>query len=101
MILDEIVAATRVRLDALKAQTDVQSLEKRLSEALPPRPFQASLKHSNRLGLIAEIKKASPSKGLIAPDFDAAAQAAIYQDSGADCLSVLTEPDFFQGSIDD
>ena len=101
MILDEIVAATRVRLDALKAQTDVQTLEKRLIEAMPPRPFAASLKHSDRLGLIAEVKKASPSKGLIAPDFDAGAQAAIYQDSGADCLSVLTEPDFFQGSLDD
>ena len=101
MILDEIVAATRARLDALKAHTDVQTLEKQLIEALPPRPFKASLQHPNRLGLIAEIKKASPSKGLIAPNFDAAQQAAIYQDSGADCLSVLTEPDFFQGSLDD
>ncbi len=101
MILDEIVAATRVRLDALKEQTDVQTLEKQMVEALPPRPFAASLKHPNRLGLIAEIKKASPSKGLIAPDFDAARQAATYQNSGADCLSVLTEPDFFQGSSDD
>ena len=101
MILDEIVAATRVRLDALKAQTDVQTLEKQLIEAMPPRPFAASLKHPNRLGLIAEVKKASPSKGLIAPDFDAGAQAEIYQNSGADCLSVLTEPDFFQGSLDD
>ena len=101
MILDDIVAATRVRVDALKAQTDVQSLEKRLGDALPPRPFKAALKHENRLGLIAEVKKASPSKGLIAPDFDAARQAAIYDKSGADCLSVLTEPDFFQGSLDD
>ena len=101
MILDKIVAATRIRVDALKAQTDVQTIEKRLSESLPPRPFATSLKHPNRLGLIAEIKRASPSKGLIAPDFDAARQAAIYQTSGADCLSVLTEPDFFQGSLDD
>lgn len=101
MILDEIVAATRVRLDALKAQTDIQTLEKQLGEALPPRPFAASLRHPNRLGLIAEVKKSSPSKGLIAPDFDAGRQAAIYQNSGADCLSVLTEPDFFQGSLDD
>ena len=101
MILDQIVAATRVRLDALKERTDVQTLEKRLIEAMPPRPFAASLKHRDRLGLIAEVKKASPSKGLIAPDFDAGAQAAIYQNSGADCLSVLTEPDFFQGALDD
>ena len=101
MILDKIVAATRLRVDALKLQTDVQAIEKRLSEALPPRPFAAALKHPDRLGLIAEIKKASPSKGLIAPDFDAARQAAIYDDARADCLSVLTEPDFFQGSLDD
>ena len=101
MILDKIVAATRVRLDELKEQTDVQTLEKRLIEAMPPRPFAAALKHPDRLGLIAEVKKASPSKGLIAPAFNAAAQAAIYQNSRADCLSVLTEPDFFQGSLDD
>ena len=101
MILDQIVAATRVRLDALKERTDVQSLEKRLIEAMPPRPFAASLRHPDRLGLIAEVKKASPSKGLIAPDFDAGRQAETYQNSGADCLSVLTEPDFFRGSLDD
>ena len=101
MILDDIVAATRVRIEKLKEQTDIHALEARLAEAPPPRPFAASLRHADRLGLIAEVKKASPSKGLIAPDFDAGRQAAIYQDSGADCLSVLTEPDFFQGSLDD
>ena len=101
MILDKIVAATRLRLDVLKSQTDVLSIEKRLGEALPARPFAAALKHPDRLGLIAEIKRASPSKGLIAPNFDAARQAQIYQNARADCLSVLTEPDFFQGSLDD
>lgn len=101
MILDQIVASTRVRVEALKAETDVKTLEKHLVEALPPRPFAASLKHADRLGLIAEIKKASPSKGLIAPDFDPAKQAAIYRDSQADCLSVLTEPEYFQGALDD
>lgn len=101
MILDKIAAATRARVDQLKSQTDVQALEKRLSEALPPRPFAASLRHPNRLGLIAEIKKASPSKGLIAPDFNAARQAKIYDSARADCLSILTEPDFFQGSLND
>lgn len=100
MILDQIVAATRLRVEALKTQTDVQTLEKHLAEALPPRPFRAALRHPDRLGLIAEIKKASPSKGLIAPDFDPAQQAALYRDSLADCLSVLTEPQWFLGALE-
>jgi len=100
VILDQIVAATRLRVDALKQTTDIKSLEKRLVEALPPRPFAAALKHPDRLGLIAEIKKASPSKGIIAPDFDPAKQAALYRDGGADCLSVLTEPQWFQGELE-
>ncbi|HEX9997802.1 MAG TPA: indole-3-glycerol phosphate synthase TrpC [Abditibacterium sp.] len=100
MILDQIIAATRLRVEALKAQTDVQTLEKQLADCLPARPFAAALKNSDRLGLIAEIKKASPSKGLIAPDFDAAKQAAIYRNSLSDCLSVLTEPQWFQGDLE-
>jgi indole-3-glycerol phosphate synthase len=99
MILDQIVAATRGRVEAFKSTTDVRSIEKRLSEVSPPRPFAACLKHPNRLGLIAEIKKSSPSKGVIAPDFDPARQAALYRDGGADCLSILTEPQWFQGDI--
>ena len=100
MILDDIVAATRLRVAALKEQTDVKTLGKRLADTFPTRPFAAALKHQNRLGLIAEIKKASPSKGLIAPDFDPEKQAALYRDGGADCLSILTEPDFFEGSLE-
>ncbi|BCM89849.1 indole-3-glycerol phosphate synthase [Abditibacteriota bacterium] len=100
MILDQIVAATRLRVAELKKTTDVQSLEKRLVEAMPPRPFAAALKHPNRLGLIAEIKKASPSKGIIAPDFDPVKQAQMYREGGADCLSVLTEPQWFLGDLE-
>lgn len=99
MILDQIVAATRVRVEAFKQMSDAKSIEKRLGEVSAPRPFAAALKHPNRLGLIAEIKKASPSKGLIAPDFDPSKQAALYRDGGADCLSVLTEPQWFEGDI--
>jgi len=99
MILDQIIAATRVRVEALKAQTDLLTLEKQLGDAPIPRPFAAALKHPHRLGLIAEIKRASPSKGIIAPDFDAAQQAEIYRDSLADCLSVLTEPQWFKGDL--
>lgn len=100
MILDKIVAATRVRLECEKTESNLSLIQ--LEDRLPhetPRPFAAALKHPARLGLIAEIKKASPSKGIIAPDFDPARQAQLYRDAGADCLSVLTEPEWFMGDL--
>ena len=100
MILDQIVAATRLRVEALKASTDLKTLEARLADAPATLPFASALKHPARLGLVAEIKKASPSKGVISPDFDPEKQAALYRDGGADCLSVLTEPQWFQGELE-
>jgi indole-3-glycerol phosphate synthase len=99
MILDTIVAATRVRVARDKELETLQQLEKRLPDE-SVRPFAAALKHPERLGLIAEIKKASPSKGVIARDFDHRKVAALYREAGADCLSVLTEPQFFQGELE-
>jgi len=100
LILQKIVEATKLRVEAGKALQSLKELESQLSQnADQPRPFAASLKHADRLGLIAEIKKSSPSKGLIAPDFDHCKVAEIYRDSQADCLSVLTEPDFFEGEL--
>jgi indole-3-glycerol phosphate synthase len=105
MILQEIVASTKERVAREMGRETLREIEARIQsagESSPdhsPRPFAARLKHENRLGLIAEIKKASPSKGLIAPDFDPAKQAEAYRDSLADCLSVLTEPAFFQGEL--
>lgn len=98
MILDDIVAATRLRVAAAKEREPLNHLEKRLPNDAT-RPFALNLKHADRLGLIAEIKKASPSKGVIAPDFDHVRMAEQYRDSDADCLSVLTEPQFFQGDL--
>lgn len=100
MILKKIVEATKLRVEAGKALQSLKELEAQLARSSDePRPFAASLKHTDRLGLIAEIKKSSPSKGLIAPDFDHQKVAEIYRDSKADCLSVLTEPDFFEGEL--
>jgi len=98
MILKQIVEATKVRVEKSKNGRTWQQLEKLLSDE-KTRPFAEALKHPNRLGLITEVKKASPSKGLIAPNFDPQKQAEIYKNSGADCLSVLTEPDFFLGDL--
>jgi indole-3-glycerol phosphate synthase len=100
LILKQIVEATKLRVEAGKALQTLEQLEAQIEKnADAPRPFAASLKHADRLGLIAEIKKRSPSKGLISPDFDHRKVAEIYRDSQADCLSVLTEPDFFEGEL--
>jgi indole-3-glycerol phosphate synthase len=99
MILQQIVESTKVRVEKAKEGRTWQQLEKLLPENEATRPFAAALKHENRLGLIAEIKKRSPSKGVIAPDFDHRKMAEIYRDSQADCLSVLTEPEYFAGEL--
>ena len=98
MILQQIVESTKARVEQAKGGRTWQQLEELLPDE-QPRPFAASLKHLDRLGLIAEIKKASPSKGVIAPDFDHRKMAELYRDSQADCLSVLTEPEYFQGDL--
>ncbi len=99
MILDDIVAATKIRVAKEKSERPFSQLEKQLPDVSAPRPFAAALKHPNRLGLIAEIKRRSPSKGVLCAEFDHKKIARQYRDGGADCLSVLTEPDFFDGRL--
>jgi len=101
-ILDEILLHKRSELEILRSRTDLAELKSRCGDAAPARDFADALKAPRgRLGLIAEVKKASPSAGLISPDFDPVAIAHQYESAGADCLSVLTDFKYFQGCIAD
>jgi len=99
-ILERIVAATRVRVAEAKRGADLRDLE-RLAERHAPRGFQRALASKSRDGVavIAELKKASPSKGLIRAEFHPAKLAAELEAAGAAALSVLTDEEFFQGSL--
>ena len=97
-VLDRICADTRAEVARRSAATPIDALQKRLGAATPPRGFARALTEtSGRFALIAEIKKASPSGGLIRPHFDPPALARAYRDGGATCLSVLTDAPHFQG----
>jgi indole-3-glycerol phosphate synthase len=98
--LDKILATTRSAVDAAKACVPVAELEQ-LAASHRPRGWAAALRRQAAVGpaVIAEIKKASPSKGLIRADFDAAWLAGRYQAGGAAALSVLTDEPYFQGSL--
>src|SRR5499427_8907894 len=100
-ILDRIVAATRARVAESKRGADARELERR-AEPHVPRGFRAALaaKGGDGIAVIAELKKASPSKGLIRASFDPEELARELAEGGAAALSVLTEPEFFQGSLE-
>ncbi|MFM7055427.1 MAG: indole-3-glycerol phosphate synthase TrpC [Planctomycetota bacterium] len=98
-ILDEIVVRKKREIAAARLRMPFEQLEQALPSASPPRGFLRALKAAQPPALIAEVKKASPSAGLIRADFDPAAIAADYEAAGAACLSVLTDEHYFQGSL--
>ncbi|MDO4283973.1 MAG: indole-3-glycerol phosphate synthase TrpC [Eubacteriales bacterium] len=109
MILDELVAATQRRIEREKEEISPQEMRRLAQEAaqrqreaggngMPEFPFERRLEQKG-IHFICEVKKASPSKGLIAPDFPYLEIAREYEAAGADCISVLTEPDYFKGDL--
>ncbi len=100
-ILEEIVWHKEKEVDQMRERVPLIQLQKQVRDIDPPRDFVAALRQAKtRPGLIAEVKKASPSKGVIREDFDPVAIAQDYQQAGAACISVLTDQKFFQGSFD-
>lgn len=100
-ILRDIVAWKRTEVAGSEAARPLRDLQAAVDSVPAPRDFAGALRAKHPMGLIAEVKRASPSAGLIREDFDAVAIAGEYVAHGAACLSVLTDEKFFQGSLDD
>lgn len=96
-VLEQIFARKREEVAAAKLQVSIDDLKAQAADAPPTRGFLRALREHPGLALIAEVKKASPSQGLIRPNFDAVEVAQAYERAGATCLSVLTDEPGFQG----
>ena len=100
-ILEEIVWHKEVEVDRMRDRLPLMQLRQQIADVPPPKDFLAALRNGKtNPALIAEVKKASPSKGVIRADFNPVAIAKAYENAGASCLSVLTDEKFFQGSFD-
>ncbi len=101
-ILSEILIKKREKLETIRRENSLPDIRRRAEETEPARDFEGAIKRlpEQAVRLIAEIKKASPSKGMIRQDFDVKRIAGIYEGKKVDAISVLTEEDFFSGSLD-
>lgn len=99
MILEKILSVKQEEVAAARGVRPLAEVAAAAAAAPPPRGFERALRKGAGLQVIAEVKRASPSKGLIRPDFDPVAIARAYEANGAACLSVLTDREFFQGSL--
>ena len=99
-VLKTIVAHKLVEIAAAKERCSLAELERQLTGASPVMDFAAAIRNDPKISLIAEVKRASPSAGLIREDFDPVAIARTYASAGATCISVLTDEHFFQGHLD-
>jgi indole-3-glycerol phosphate synthase len=98
-ILDQIIVGKRREVASRREQVPLAELERRLASAPAVRDFRAALQRGPGLGIIAEVKKASPSAGVLRADFDPVAIARAYERGGADAISVLTDEPHFQGRL--
>jgi indole-3-glycerol phosphate synthase len=100
-ILEEIVWHKEAEVDQMRERQPLVELQRLIANVPPPRDFVAALKSAEKKpAIIAEVKKASPSKGVLREDFDPVAIAQAYENGGASCISVLTDSKFFQGGFE-
>ncbi len=99
MILDEIVQAKKAEVKKAKQIRKIAELKAKARNAAPLKPFD--LPQKDAVSILAEVKRAAPAQGILKPDPDPADQAGKYRDGGARAISVLTDEQFFKGSVDD